>query len=359
MRFLNLAKSALKHELTGYILTACVSSVQLISKKPMNKPRVWIVSPVYNDWESAAELVGSASKMMIASHKLSIVFVDDASSHRTALREFINHVKKASPHFPEVFILQLSSNSGNQRALIEGLTYLNSKKIGERDLIVTMDSDGEDKVEDIPKLIAARSKNESSVVVAKRGKRHQSPGFLIWHIAFKFIFKLLAKEDLDFGNFMCFDKTTLTKFSSSSIQGHISLPGILLSSKIDFGRIKLDRGRRLHGKSKTNKEGLILWGISTLSPVSKIVSARILKFSVITAICLFLLAFTILALRLTTDLFAVGSAGILISIGAFFSILFIQTSAFFILLTTRIESLVHAQRSENYKYCSLLFTNTK
>ena len=325
----------------------------------MNKPRVWIVSPVFNDWESATELVCSASKMMSASHKLSIVFVDDASSHRTDLKEFINHVEKASPHFPEVTILQLSSNSGNQKALIEGLTYLNSKKIGERDLIVTMDSDGEDKVEDIPQLIAARSKNESSVVVAKRGKRHQSLGFLIWHSAFKFFFKLLAKEDLDFGNFMCFDKSTLTKFNNSSIQGHVSLPGILLSSKIDFSRIKLDRGRRLHGKSKTSKEGLILWGISTLSPVSKIVSARILKFSVIAAFFLFLLAFAVLVLRLTTDLFAVGSAGILISIGAFFSILFVQTSAFFILLNTRIESLANAQTTESLHRYSLLFTNTK
>jgi hypothetical protein len=64
-------------------------------------------------------------------------------------------------------------------------------------------------------------------------------------------------------------------------------------------------------------------------------------------------------LRLTTDLFAVGSAGILISIGAFFSILFVQTSAFFILLNTRIESLANAQTTENCHRYSLLFTNTK
>ena len=85
----------------------------------MKKGKLWVVAPVFNDWDSAAELVDTL-KSLNTDFFIKIVLVDDASSQYPIayekLTKFRSSMKGAS-----VQILMLPRNLGNQGAIVKGL----------------------------------------------------------------------------------------------------------------------------------------------------------------------------------------------------------------------------------------------
>ena len=75
--------------------------------------------------------------------------------------------------------------------------------------LLIMDSDGEDKPEDITRLLEECKKNGNKIIFAKRKKRKESIIFRTLHFFYKKIFKMLIGKELDFGNFCCMTKTNL------------------------------------------------------------------------------------------------------------------------------------------------------
>ena len=98
-----------------------------------------------------------------------------------------------------VEVMHLAVNLGHQRAIAVGLSLIAHRDdIG---TVVVMDSDGEDRPEDIDTLLAAAAQHPDHVILAQRTQRSESVGFRTGYLAYKALFRLLTGRVIDFGNF--------------------------------------------------------------------------------------------------------------------------------------------------------------
>src|SRR5262249_42745486 len=146
------------------------------------------------DWESLRELLRRIDALELPSvSRLRVVIMNDGSTS-AAPSDFIGAF-----HFSQIFVLvviDLTSTLGHQRAIALGLAVLAEEKTD--DLIVVMDSDGEDDPNDIARLISAYPKQSNSVVVAVRAKRSEGLAFRLGYLAYRIIFRLLVGRNIDF-----------------------------------------------------------------------------------------------------------------------------------------------------------------
>lgn len=124
-----------------------------------------VVVPIYNDQEVIPELLKRLTAVLetIAS-EYEIILVDDGSrDHSWAI------MREERAHRENLRIARLSRNFGQQNAIAAGLS-LTSK-----DLIVLMDSDLQDRPEDIPVLIdALKADQEATMAIAQWEERKDS-----------------------------------------------------------------------------------------------------------------------------------------------------------------------------------------
>ena len=147
-------------------------------------------------------------------------------------------------------IINLFNNIGSQGAISIGVKYI-QKKTDDMTHLLIMDSDGEDKPEDIVRLLDECKINENKIVFARRKKRREKVLFRALHFTYKKIFKILIGNDLDFGNFSCMTKANLNKIVNiNNLQTHYSAS--ILRSKIPFNKIDCEKGFRIEGSSKLN-----------------------------------------------------------------------------------------------------------
>ena len=161
-------------------------------------------------------------------------------------------------------ILNLKINVGHQRAIAVGLQYVFNEVV-EYDFLVVLDSDGEDKPEDIPSLIEkAKKQNNKKIIFTQRNKRQESSLFKTGYFFYKYLFCFLTGQKINFGNFSVIPKKLLGQVvCQQNIWNHYS--GCIIQSKIPFDKILLDRGKRYKGTSKMNFNSLILHGLSSIS----------------------------------------------------------------------------------------------
>src|SRR5450755_4714775 len=171
-----------------------------MSESALPSDTVWLVSPVYFDVESYTRLRDNARAALTESSGLDLRFVaiDDTAGADPAIRDLEKQPGQSiiTPPFP----------LGHQRALVFGLRRLSSV-VGERDLIVTLDADGEDKPEDLPRLLAPFRQPDASVrtvVVAARTRRRESPWFKVFYLLFKTFFQLLTGTVIRSGNYAAY-----------------------------------------------------------------------------------------------------------------------------------------------------------
>jgi polyisoprenyl-phosphate glycosyltransferase len=123
-----------------------------------------VVIPVYNDEEVLPELHRRLVKVLRKSvTSYEIAFVDDGSSDDSIkvlleLKEIDKNIK----------IIQLARNFGQQNAISAGLEH------AEKDIIVIMDSDLQDRPEDIPKLLDAMIEQDVPIAITRWISRQDS-----------------------------------------------------------------------------------------------------------------------------------------------------------------------------------------
>jgi hypothetical protein len=159
-----------------------------------------------------------------------------------------------------------------------------------------MDSDGEDKPEDIIQLIEASDKELDKIIFAKRTKRHEAIWFQVFYSVYKFIFSFLTGKTIAFGNFCIIPPALLTKITFvSEIWNHFS--GGVIRSKLPYKHIPIERGKRLYGKSKMNFTSLVLHGLSAISVHIDTVAVRLVIFTIsLVAISIFAI-FTVIVIK--------------------------------------------------------------
>ena len=110
-------------------------------------PRLWVVCPMLRDTESYLRLhdeVLDVCRRHGWSDAVRFVVVDDSAG--------TDHEVAQLTRFPDVTVLTPPFGLGHQRAIVYGLRYM-TPEIGPDDVVVTMDSDGEDQPSDLPRLV--------------------------------------------------------------------------------------------------------------------------------------------------------------------------------------------------------------
>ena len=200
----------------------------------------------------------------------SIIVVNDGSTEENKI--------ELKNNFIDTTILNLKVNIGHQRAIAVGLQYIYNEK-DDYDYVVVMDSDGEDKPEDIILLLEKATKEGSKkIIFAQRKKRQESILFKTGYFFYKYLFYFLTGQKINFGNFSVIPKKLIGKVvHQNNIWNHYS--GGIIQSKIPFDKVLLDRGKRYHGVSKMNFNNLIIHGLSSIAVYFDFLSLRILRYS--------------------------------------------------------------------------------
>jgi polyisoprenyl-phosphate glycosyltransferase len=250
--------------------------------------RLWLVSPVFFDVESYSKLRENARAALAGSPELEIRFVaiDDSAGADAAIRTLESATAQTviAPPFP----------LGHQRALVFGLRRL-STVVDERDLLVTLDADGEDKPEDLIRLLAPLREAGASlrtVAVAARTRRRESPSFKAFYVLFKFFFRSLTGTVILSGNYAAY-RGWLTRNVLFHPHFDLAYSSSLLSLGLHVRRVPCERGLRYAGASKMTYLKLIQHGLRMLMPFADRIATRGL-IMLACLLCLSLLAIAVL-----------------------------------------------------------------
>ena len=294
---------------------------------PERKPlSVICLSPVFNDWESYGELIARIREQFDHSDiNLRFIAVDDCSPNPMGL----------SPGQPDVTVVRLKVNVGHQRAIAIGLQFIHARQ-QEFDYVIVLDSDGEDRPEDIRSMIsAAESQDRPKIIFARRRKRQESWIFKTGYFFYKQIFYALTGQQINFGNFSCIPAPLLYRVvAQDNLWNHYS--GSIIQSRIPYSSILLDRGKRYHGVSKMKFTNLVLHGLSSIAVYFDSLSVRILKLSLVGFAFCIVSACVVLYMRLFAHTAIPGWASSLLFI--IFSIILQLSSVTLIVLLMQLSS---------------------
>lgn len=297
-----------------------------MSKEPK---KIICLTPVYNDWESFTILATKIAEVDANNENYSvrIVVVNDGSNEEFDEAAFLMKVP--------IEIITLKSNVGHQRAIAIGLQYINDVKT-DFDFVVVLDSDGEDRPEDIVTLVSkCEEQNSKNIIFAQRKKRQESVFFMIGYFFYKYIFHLLTGQKINFGNFSCIPKKLLKRITvQDNLWNHYS--GSIIQSRTSYDGVFLDRGKRYAGESKMNFNSLVIHGLSSISVYFDSLSVRILKLSIYGIMVCFLAVLIVLYKKFVTDTAIPGWASNLIFI--IFSIILQLSSVTLIILLMQLSS---------------------
>ena len=224
-----------------------------------------VVMPVYEDLEASSKLFVELARTQ--GPDTYVVAVDDGS-----VRQPLS-ISAIEASGLEGVVIRLRRNVGHQRAIAIGLGYV-AEHFDGNDIVVVMDSDGEDTPESITELVAGLDSADVDVVVASRRSRVESLKFKSFYIVYKLLFSLLSGRQISFGNFMAAKMPAVRRLASMQ-ELWIHVAACVLGSKLRVQTCALDRGPRYAGRSKMNFVGLALHGFRALMVFAEDVLVRV------------------------------------------------------------------------------------
>jgi polyisoprenyl-phosphate glycosyltransferase len=212
--------------------------------------------------------------------------------------------------------LRLRRNLGHQRAIAIGLSFIHAER--PCDAVLIMDADGEDKPEDVPRLIQVfLAESRRKVIFAQRGRRSANWRFRIGYFLYRWGHRILTGIAVKVGNFSVIPAAHVeTLVVVSDTWNHYAAS--VFKSRIPYAMLPTSRGKRLAGESKMNFVALVLHGLSAISVFAEIVGAR-LTLAILTLVAfLTALLLAVPVIRWGTDLaipgWATTAAGLLLVI---------------------------------------------
>lgn len=299
---------------------------------PAKRPDLVILIPVYDDWPSLQTLLrklGNAS--FTQGIAWSVVVVNDGSSQPRP-SDRLDELTPGS--IREIEIVHLHLNLGHQRAIAVGLSEIYHRHPA--DLVIVVDADGEDRPEDIQRLLEAHTQHRNSFVVAQRARRSEGYWFRILYALYRLVFRIFVGKGLDYGNFCLIPRALLGRIAFNPMSWN-HLAAAISRSGIEIVKVKADRGSRLHGTSSMGLQRLISHGLSAVSVFLDVAMIRVLIFSSLIIALALVGVLTTVYLRLFTDLaipgWATSAVGLLSIIGL--QGLILSTIASFLVLRSR------------------------
>jgi hypothetical protein len=309
-----------------------------------------VVMPVFNDWGAFKRLVEKIDSVSLPDPwKISILAVNDGSSSDfDSPQECWNDLARVE----KVEVLHLNRNLGHQRAITVGLAY--AAQNHSADAVVVMDSDGEDRPEDMADLVRKSEEFPGRILFARRGRRSEGLGFRLFYRLYKFVYRVLTGSPISFGNF-CFIPSGLLKklVYVSEIWNHFAAG--VVRSRLPLLTVSTVRGQRIEGRSTMNLNSLVVHGLSAIAVHMDTVAVRLLL-ATLSLILLSTLAMGVVAgIRFFTDIAIPGwatsvSIGLLIILMQSF---LISLFLVFLILTARSQKLFVPQ-ADSAPYVSCL-----
>lgn len=229
------------------------------------KHKLIVITPVYEDVEASSRLFNELKGQF--NKKIFVVAVDDGSVKQPLQ---IESLTKADVNG---VILKLRRNVGHQKAIAVGLAYV-SDKINAEQIVIVMDSDGEDLPSTITDLVNVVKNNDVDVAVAKRKSRVESFKFKLFYAIYKRFFSLMTGRTIGFGNFMALKQIAVERLVVMQ-ELSIHVAGAVIASKLRTHACALHRGPRYAGQSKMNFVGLVLHGFKALMVFAEDVLVRV------------------------------------------------------------------------------------
>ena len=231
--------------------------------------RLWVVSPMLHDTESflrlRTETLAECGRANIAGAIRFLVIDDSAGTDADVVQ---------LDGFPDVDVLTPPFNLGHQRAIVFGLRDLVPRLDGD-ELVVTMDSDGEDQPADVPRLIAALESSRSPLVLAERTKRKEPLRFRVMYLFFRVLFRVLTGTRVKSGNFAVQSAHSLAA-SIDHPSFDLCYSSTLLALRRPTTMVPCARGNRFAGRSRMSSYALIAHGVRMLLPFSERIAVRMM-----------------------------------------------------------------------------------
>ena len=192
------------------------------------------------------------------------------------------HLAPPSPaRIREVEILQLRRNVGHQRAIAIGLAYLEASIRCEA--VVVMDGDGEDRPEEVPRLVDELERTGGRhIVFAERLRRSEGPLFVTMYALYRWLHVILTGERVRFGNFSAIPAPLVGRLvAMSDLWNHYA--AAVVKSRIPYTGVVTTRGFRYSGATKMNYIALVTHGLSAMSVFGDRIGVRLLAATLGTA----------------------------------------------------------------------------
>jgi glycosyltransferase involved in cell wall biosynthesis len=253
-----------------------------------------ILSSLYNDWKSAEALFRVIDlEFSRRGWNWYLVLVDDGSREGRS-PGFLDALQS----FSSVEIVVLRRNVGHQRALAIGLSHVFETKAGEA--VLVMDADGEDRPEDVIRLVEAHAAlQEPKIIFAERTRRSEGVVFRVLYYFYCSLHFALTGYKIRFGNFSIIPRKLLgCLVVDPNLWLHFA--ATVVSGGTPFTTIPTHRGVRLFGKSRLSFTSLVIHGFAAISCYNEIVGVRLIFCSLgLSALILFLIL-QVLVIRLAT-----------------------------------------------------------
>lgn len=308
---------------------------------------VTILTPVYNDWSAFLQLVAEIDRVG-SEHdfKARVVAVNDDSTQVPEMGKALH----AHAMITRLELMHLSRNLGHQRSIAVGLSALYAAQERTDAPIIVMDCDGEDRPDDIPRLLAAHEQYPNEIVFAQRARRSEGFFFRLFYILFKIIFRGLTGKPISFGNFSLIPPESLGRVVYLQELWNHFAAGIMRSN-LRRRVVPTNRGQRYAGKSHMNLVALVLHGLSAISVYIEIVYIRLI-FSALFVIFLDIISFlALLYIKYFTTL-AIPGWGTSVAIGLvlvmLLTILFLTSLSFSILSYRSMKMFIPAIDFKDY-----------
>jgi polyisoprenyl-phosphate glycosyltransferase len=243
---------------------------------------VVVLIPIYNDWTALGLLLLELDRVAAGSIAMEVVIIDDGSTEQrgSAFREVRFRA------ISKVVVLRLRRNLGHQRAICVGLVHIYQTRPDA--VTVIMDGDGEDRPEDVPRLLAKfDAEGGTKIVFAERARRAEGILFKFFYHFYKSLHLALTGIAVRVGNFSVVPYSCLSSLVViSEMWNHYA--AAVFNARLPFATVHLSRGRRLSGTSKMRFVSLVTHGLSAISVYSDIVGVRLLTISSLTIVLLIL-----------------------------------------------------------------------
>ena len=232
--------------------------------------KIKVLIPLYNDWQSVNQLIKKIDDIIAdIQHQFSIIIINDCSTEEKQRTfdqlENINSLK----------VINMKINNGHARCIATGLKYIYEKE--EFDYIIPMDSDGEDRPEEIKAFVDNLSYNPDVPIVGERVKRSEGIIFKTSYSIHKLITLIFTGKSIKFGNFTLLPKKTVQKLINEKATWS-SFSGSLSKIENNLATIPSERGKRYFGPSKMNFISLIKHSLSIIAVFKASVIIRSIAF---------------------------------------------------------------------------------